>query len=96
MRLTNRLLRPLVLASFTVAVLSGAGVPAAPAAENGHIDGLGVRGVPGQIETASLNRATGSLPGTDTAIPAIAAGLLVGSAGLAFLVRRSAPGSRAV
>ncbi len=92
MRLTTRCLRPLLLAGFTVTVLTGLG-PSAPAAENGHLDQLGARGVPGETEAASLNRAAESLPGTDT-LPVAAAGLLVGSAGLAWVVRRSAPGSR--
>lgn len=87
MRLTTRLLRPLVLAGFTAAVLTGFGAPSAPASENDHVD---------QVEAASLNRASGSLPGTDTPVPVAAAGLLVGSAGLAWVVRRSAPGSRTV
>ena len=86
MRLTTRLLRPLVLTGFTAAVLTGAGIPAAPAADNGHVD---------QVEAASLTRASGSLPGTDMPIPLVAAGLLAGSAGLAWVVRRSAPNSRA-
>ena len=93
MRLTTRYLRPLLLAGFTVTVLTGFGVSSAPAAENGHVDQLGARGVSGEIEAASLNRAAESLPGTDT-LPVAAAGLLVGSAGLAWVVRRSAPGSR--
>jgi hypothetical protein len=86
MRLTTRKLRPLVLAGFTAAVLTGVGVPAAPATGNGRVD---------QVEAASLNRASESLPGTDTPIPVAAAGLLVGSAGLAWVVRRSSP-SRAL
>ena len=95
MRLTTRILRPLILTGFTVAVLT-VGVPAAPATDtNGHVDQLGARGVPERVEAASLNRASGPLPGSDTPIPAVAAGLLVGSAGLAWVVRRSSP-SRAV
>ncbi|MGH9004400.1 MAG: hypothetical protein ACRDYV_14850, partial [Acidimicrobiia bacterium] len=64
---------------------SGAGLAAADT-EPTHVD---------QVEAASLTRATGSLPGTDTPIPAAAGVLLVASAGLAWVVRRSAPGAQA-
>ena len=82
MRLTTRRSSQLVLVGFAAALFSVAGL-AAPVAADTTPDP--------RVETATISRPSETLPGRDTPLPVAAAGLLVGSAGLAWLVRRSAP-----
>lgn len=87
MRTTTSRLRRLVLVGLAAVMFSGAAaLPAAGDDDRTHGD---------EVEAASLTRASESLPGSDTPIPAAAGVLLIGSAGLAWVVRRSAPVSHA-
>ncbi len=86
MRLTIRRRSQFLLAGLAAALFSGMGLTSAAAAEPKPA---------ADAESASLSRAGESLPGGDTPIPATAGLLLIGSAGLAWVVRRSAPGSPA-
>ena len=78
---TSRFRRLSVTAGLAGALFSiGLALPTATA-ESTHVD---------QVETASIDR-SGSLPGSDSPIPVAAAGFLLGSAGVAWVVRRSSP-----
>ena len=82
MRLTTRRSRQLALTGFAAALFSASWL-AAPVAADTTPDP--------RVESASISRTSETLPGSDTPLPVAAAGLLVGSAGLAWLVRRSTP-----
>jgi hypothetical protein len=85
MRLTTR---RLLIAGFATALFSGVGLASAAAAEPDHTDR-----VSGAV---SLSATEEPLPGGDSTVPGVALGLLLGSAGLAWIVRRSAPAPAAV
>jgi hypothetical protein len=86
MRLTTR---RLMTAGFATAIFSGVGLfTAAVAAEPAHIDRVS--------DAASLSGTEESLPGGDLTLPGVAFVVLLGSAGLAWVVRRSAPAHVAV
>lgn len=83
MLLTIRRPRQLVLAGLAVALFSGIGLASAAAAEPDHRDGA--------PEAVSLSRTEEPLPGGDSTASGLAITALLGSAGLAWVVRRSAP-----
>jgi hypothetical protein len=80
MRLTTRWL---LTAGFATAIFSVVGLATAVAAEPAHIDRVS--------DAASLSGTEESLPGGDLTLPGVAFVVLLGSAGLAWVVRRSAP-----
>ena len=88
MKLTTRRCRRLLLAGAAVALFSGLPPASAVAAAPNHTDGA--------PEAISLAGTEEPLPGGDSTVPGIALGVLLGSAGLAWVVRRSAPASAAV
>lgn len=88
MLLTIRRARRLVLAGLATALFSGIGLTAAVAAEPDHVDRT--------PQAVSPTRTQEQLPGGDSTLPGVALGLLLGSAALAWIVRRSAPAPAAV
>jgi hypothetical protein len=81
--LTIRRPRQLVLAGLAAVVFSGIGLTSSVAAEPDHRENA--------PEAVSLSRAGEPLPGGDSTVPGLAIAVLLGSAGLAWVVRRSAP-----
>jgi hypothetical protein len=76
-----------MLAGLATALFSGIGLVSVVAAEADHNHGA--------PEAVSLSRVQEPLPGGDSTVPGAALGLLLASAGLTLLVRRSAPVSAA-
>jgi len=85
MRLTTR---RILMAGFATVLFLGVGLASAAAAEPDHIDRVS--------DPVSLAGTDERLPGDDTTVPGAAFALLLGSAGLAWVVRRSAPAPTAV
>jgi hypothetical protein len=88
MLLKIRRARRLLLAGLATALFSGIGLTGAVAAEAGHVDRT--------PQAVSPTRTQEQLPGGDSTLPGVALALLLGSAALAWIVRRSAPASAAV